>query len=215
MHASQIFFLIIVLFVGVYNDSELLATTSDTVYCKGGKGTLTQNQLRTIIDTVAKIFGKGYGTTILTADCMLSTYISGKDGHSEEQFLAENSDDLDSFPDLWINNSPCPSCAKKLIDAYKNVSPKATIHAAHFYSGGNSNKAIETALQCLAKMVKSGVNLESFNWEAYQKIVSHKDCKEDIKTALKTPKFVENMNKMANRVKTVYDYAKAGKTSCP
>ncbi len=110
-----------------------------------------------MIDTVTNIFGKGCGTTYLVIDkCRLTTYLSGGGQHAEAKFLGANRANLHSFPDLWMNNSPCPACAKKLIAAYR------TIHSAHFYRGGIDK---EIVLQCLAKMVASKINLEAFDWK--------------------------------------------------
>ncbi len=206
------------MFVGLYNDFDPLAT-AQTVYCKDDtRRTLTQVSLRNMIDTVAyEVFKSGYGSTILTSDNFLTTYKSGTAGHSEAQFIESNSASLGNFPNLWINNSPCTACAKKLIDAYAGVTPKPTIHAAHFYRGKDSNKKPidrEIVLQCLAKMVASGIKLEAFDWKEYQKLVSNLECKNDIQEALGNSKFNEKMKEMENIVKTVNNYATTGKTRC-
>jgi hypothetical protein len=159
------------------------------------------------------IFPKaGFGTTILTDDT-LRMYTSGGGKHAEQIFIEENKNRLgDLFPWLWINNSPCPVCANKLIEAYAHVEVKPVIAAAHFYSGNDKRKV---ALHCLAKMVKEGFTLTDFPWRWYQEYISEPACKKDINEALKSDEFKKKMQKMSKTVEEVYAYKAQDKTNCP
>jgi hypothetical protein len=163
-----------------------------------------------MINTVHKIFPKaGYGTTILTDDT-LRMYTSGG-GHAEEKFIEKNKHTLEKFTRLWINNTPCPVCANKLISAYANVQKKPAIAAAHFYFG----KKKEAALRCLAKMVKEGFTLMDFPWRWYQQYyITEPACKKDIDEALKSDEFKKKMQKMSKTVEEVYAYNAQDKTNC-
>lgn len=178
-----------------------------------GTGSLTLSCLKTMINTVYRVFGNYTSpTTILTApDSSLIMYKSGNGSHAEEKFIDKNKHNLSGFPTLWINNSPCTSCAQKLMTAYQNESTKPTFYAGHFYTGGNT----EGSLQCLAKMVSTGFTLKAFDWTTYKGLVNVADCVNAITFAQSNASFVDKVNSMTATVNKVYDYSSANKTKCP
>ena len=166
-----------------------------------------------MINTVYRIFGNYTSpTTILTTpDSTLIMYKSGNGSHAEEKFIDKNKNNLSAFPRLWINNSPCTSCAQMLMTSYQNESTKPTIYPGHFYTGGNK----ESSLRCLAKMVSTGFTLKAFDWTAYKGLVNVADCTNAINQALGNASFVDKMNSMTATINTVYSYNSSGNTQCP
>ena len=133
--------------------------------------------------------------------------------HAEEMFINNNNqDDLKSIPVLWINNSPCPACAQRLINAYQGLH-KPMIFIAHFYIG--KNKQREVSLRCLARMVSEGFTLEPFKWGLYQYLLSKDVCKDAITRALDDEDFVSEMKDMEDTLDLVYEYKKNGNINCP
>ena len=206
-------------FAGQYNES---ATTQvkrirKTVYCTGpALRTLTRSYLQNMINTVHEVFRDvRASTTVLTTTKVgkQRTYISGKKGHSEDKFIKANPNLAGSHV-LWINNSPCPECARKLIE-WKDMhinEPSIVIEAAHFYKGDKYPK--ETVLSCLARMVSKGFTLRAFNWKRYRDLLTNEKCKADINRALRNDKFKEKMKKMEKTIQDVYRYKKKKKIGC-
>lgn len=202
--------------VDLYNGLSSLLTAQAVDRCRDGKGRiLTPGYLKVILDTVYNIFGSGYGSTILTDNSLLM-YMNENGKHAEENFLALNKGKLTSTSNkrLWINNSPCPNCVKKLLSAYKSITTKPTIFIAHFY-GGTSNVSKEKARRCLAKLVKNGFTLKAFDWANYKKKLTFKGCIQSVDTATKDAKFIAKMKEMKKIITTIYDYKNQGKTGCP
>ena len=208
------------MYTDLYDDTcpPDISKSGVTVRCITGQGTgsLTESKLKTMIDSVYRIFSTSYSRcTVLTApNSTLIMYTNGGGSHAEVNFINKNQGNLGSFPMLWINNSPCPNCSKELVTAYQNIANKPVIYAAHFY-GGTSNASKETARMCLANMVAKGFTLKAFDWSSYSGLLTENDCKNDIIQAMNNANFTRKMQDMANTINTVNQYAQMNKTSCP
>lgn len=169
-----------------------------------------------MIDSVSHVF-RNYTapTTVLTSpDDGLLMYKSNQSGHAEQNFINRNQGQLNKFGSLWINNSPCAAiCSKELVSAYQNIPTRPVIYAAHFYRGKGTTK--DQALMCLANMVAHNFRLMAFDWHTYSGYLDNNDCKQDIMTALNNGGFQNKMNQMAQTINLVYEYFRAGNTSCP
>ena len=150
-----------------------------------------------MIDTVTKIFGgTSFAKTILVDDHGLDTYFSQSGTHAEDNFIQANTNRLSRIKKLWINNTPCPACAKLLIKAYANTASKPTIYAAHFYGGSSANHS----LQCLAKMIKEGFRIMPICWKVFKRRMTDQGCKNDIDKALRDNKFVKKMKTLKETI---------------
>lgn len=85
--------------------------------------------------------------------------------HAEDHML----DALNILPkEFWITNTPCPVCARTLMQAYASSSTKAEINVSRFYKPPPGNKQAQSkAIDCLAKMMYEGFKIYSWDWPAF------------------------------------------------
>jgi hypothetical protein len=100
-----------------------------TKYCRsdGGTGSLTESSLKNILETGLgkddRFFNKKHGTqdTFLTVDFGRKVFRQeNADKHAEDLSLdkKKNYADLIDRNGIWLNNSPCPRCAKLIMRTY-------------------------------------------------------------------------------------------------
>ena len=92
-------------------------------------------------------------------------YKSAGTDHAEDLMLA----DFQTPPaEFWITNSPCPVCARNLMQAYANSQHKASIMVGRFYKPPPGNEAeINLAVDCLAKMMYQGFHISTWDWYVF------------------------------------------------
>ena len=90
--------------------------------------------------------------------------------------------------EFWITNTQCPSCARNLIDWYKNSLRKPIIRAVSFYSILPSGPAEqEKSIECLAKMMHNGFQFLLWDWNKFSKdFLKTEECKNLVGDAVKT-----------------------------
>ena len=88
--------------------------------------------------------------------------------------------------EFWITYTQCPSCARNLIDWYKDSSVKPVIHAVHFYSTiPNELPQKDAAIQCLAKMKYYGFEFKFWDWNQFNTdFIKTDECKNLVSIAL-------------------------------
>ena len=70
--------------------------------------------------------------------------------------------------EFWITNTQCPSCARHLMDWYRNLHRKPVIRVVHFYSRlPNGPAEQEEAIECLAKMMHEGFQFLLWDWNKF------------------------------------------------
>ena len=89
--------------------------------------------------------------------------------------------------EFWITNTQCPSCARHLMDWYRNLPRKPVIRAVHFYSRLPSGPAEqEEAIECLAKMMHEGFQFLLWDWKKFSKdFLKTEECKNLVMDAIK------------------------------
>ena len=73
-----------------------------------------------------------------------------------------------TITNIWANYSPCPSCARKLLNHYKDGGDKPTIHIARIYTESDNLSHIVESLQCLAKLKHNGFNIVAWNFNNFK-----------------------------------------------
>ena len=134
---------------------------------RGTSISLQKAQLEMILDTVYPATGNPIPfTNIITPDHGTSVYFHELTPLSAYQQMLERSTETDN---IWANYSPCPSCARALLNHYnKPEDDKPTIHVARIYSESNSLTHVVDSFQCLAKLIHEGFDIIPWNFNEFK-----------------------------------------------
>lgn len=148
-----------------------------TEYCRsdGGTGSLTESSLKRILNTGLsegeRMFGVKHNTqdTYLTFDFGKTVYKQlNKDTHAEDRMLSDQrSKELIYENGIWLNNSPCPRCAKTIMRAYSDSEQKPTIYVQSVYIQQGLDSTLDS-LMCLGRMLKEGFNIVPWDWRKFK-----------------------------------------------
>ena len=89
--------------------------------------------------------------------------------------------------EFWITNTQCPSCARHMMEWYRNCPTKPVIRVVHFYSRlPNGPAEQEEAIECLAKMIHEGFKFLLWDWDKFSNdFIKTNECKSLITDAIK------------------------------
>ena len=165
-----------------------------TVYCVNNATStesMTLEHLKRMINTVDLIFGSlPTHKTYLTIDSGESIFHSHDDIQAYYRlFDMVETSHLPTPSNIWMTQSPCLVCAKRLIYEYGNShSIKPTLHIASIYA---SNSLLDTvdSLKCMAKMVHLNFTILPWEWTDIRDNIDHTDCIDSIDSALQDAGF--------------------------
>ena len=151
---------------------------------------LTLDNLTRMINTVDLVFG-----SLPTHDTYLATnfgerIFSARD-HTQAYFKLFETIKNPKPDRIWMTQSPCLVCAKRLISEYSNPdSIRPTLHIASIYTGNSLLDTVES-MKCLAKMVYLNFTILPWDWMEFRGNIDHADCIDSIDVALKHSGFNE------------------------
>lgn len=141
------------------------------------------------------MFGETHSTqdTYLTIDFGKNVYKQlDKDTHAEDRVLNnQRNNALINANGIWLNNSPCPRCAKMIMRTYSGSERKPTIYIQSVYVQQGLDSTLNS-LTCLARMLREGFNIVPWDWKEFKKNLG-KDpsasCVRYIDEAIKNERF--------------------------
>lgn len=101
---------------------------------------------------------------------------------------------------IWLNNSPCPRCAKLIMRTYSGVEPKPKIYIQNVYVKQGLNSTLDS-LMCLAKMLSEGFNILSWNWMKFKSKLGEnprKNCVRFIDKATRNESFKRWLKRLSD-----------------
>ena len=131
----------------------------------GGK--LTLSKLDTILDTVYPINPNLIPhETILTPDHGKTLYDNDIEPLDPYRRMIEET--TGEITTIWANYSPCPSCVRKLLDAFKEGDKPTIYFARVYYNETEKLSGIVTSLQCLGKLQHKGFSVVAWNFDTFK-----------------------------------------------
>ena len=141
-------------------------------------------------------------TTILTPDRGTNMYTDDLTPLSAYQIMLDTT--TGTISNIWANYSPCPSCARKLLDHYKDGSDKPTIHVARIYTESDDLSHVLESLKCLAKLKHNGFDIVSWNFNEFKApggVPKFTDvCTSAITTAYANANFTSELEELGTHV---------------
>ena len=137
--------------------------------------------------------------TILTLDHGEKVYINDVTPLSAYQAM------LDANPgtisDIWANYSPCPYCARKLLDYYEDGDNKPTIHIARIYTESDDLSHVLESLKFLVKLKNKGFKIVAWNFNEFKASGGFTNvCTSAITTAYANANFTSELQELGRRV---------------
>ena len=167
-------------------------------YCTLSEAGLTTYQLVRWISSVSRETNRTY----ITADGGKTIFTAKSLNQAEDAFLSEIHGKVN---EIWMNNSPYPGiCVQKLIQKYQKKPPK--IHISHLYSPGDLGEL--EAKRCLAKLVKLKFKIDMIDWMALSKMFTNVQCRNQVKNATGSPKFLDALDKLSQQLKDIQQLSK-------
>ena len=140
----------------------------------GTDNSLMKSQLEMILNTVYSPSGLQVFTTLVTPNHGGNMYISETRPLStyEDLVNAIEQGHIDDTGNIWTNYSPCPVCARTLLNHYSKASNKPTIHIAQIYTENDTYVDAVTSMQCLAKMEHVGFSIMPWNFNQFKRYIN-------------------------------------------
>lgn len=106
--------------------------------------------------------------------------------HAEDLMYKDLHDNLPQ--EFWLTNTPCPGCARNLMERYAKYRVKPIIRVVHFYSRPPNGPAEqEKAIECLAKMMHDGFQFLLWDWTKFSNdFLVTPECKKVVSDATTT-----------------------------
>ena len=106
---------------------------------------------------------------------------------------------------IWMTQSPCLVCAKRLISEYgKQDSIKPTLHIASIYSGNDLLDTVDS-MKCMAKMVHLNFTVLPWDWTDFRDNIDHSDCIDSIDSALQDPGFGDKRRQLQSLTDFIHE----------
>ena len=166
---------------------------------------MTLGDLKRMINTVKVVFGSlpthetfiniDYGESIFSSYDPIQAYYRLFDTIETNHLPKPNR--------IWMTQSPCLLCAKRLIYEYgKPDSTKPMLRIASIHMGNN---LIDTVDSCMAKMVYLNFTVLPWEWMELKNNINHMDCIDSINTALQDPIFNEKQTILQKLVEFIHE----------
>ena len=168
---------------------------------------MTLGDLKRMINTINVVFGSlpthetfiniDYGESIFRSHDPIQAYY--------RLFDTIEINHLPKPSSIWMTQSPCLLCAKRLIYEYtKPDSIKPTLRIAKIYMGNNLIDTVDS-LKCMAKMVHLNFTVLPWEWMEVRNNMNHEDCVDSIDTALQDPIFIEKQRILQKLVEFIHE----------
>ena len=152
---------------------------------------MTLEDLKGMVNAVDQVFGTlpthetyitlDYGERILSSYDPIQVYY--------RLFDMVDTNQLSKPSDIWMTQSPCFVCARRLIYEYgKPDSIKPTLRIASIYTGNSLLDTVDS-LKCMAKMVHLNFTILQWEWTEMRDNIDHGDCTDSIDLALQHSSF--------------------------
>ena len=157
------------------------------------------------------MFGQTFGTqsTYLTTDFGKKVYKQKNSvTHAEDRLFDSETIKAIAKNGIWLNNSPCPRCARKIMNQYHdypNPEDKPTIYIQSVYVGNGGLDSTLNSLMCLAKMLNEGFDIQPWDWNAFKDELGNQKCIDAIDTALVNQAFLDKRNKTEKAINYLKD----------
>lgn len=168
---------------------------------------MTLEDLKRMINTVDLVFGTlpthetyltvDYGNRIFSSYDPIQAYY--------RLFDTVETNHLPKPSNIWMTQSPCLACAKRLIYEYgKQDSIKPTLHIASIYSGNGLLDTVDS-LKCMAKMVHLNFTVLPWEWTEVKNNVNHADCIDSIDFALQDSGFNDKQITLQKLIEFIHE----------
>ena len=134
--------------------------------------------------------------TYLTVNFGQKVYTQeGADNHAEDRLFSDKTVNPNLIIDngIWLDNSPCPRCAKRIMNHYVDSDDKPVIYIQNVYVQQGLSSTLDS-LMCLAKMINQGFKILPWDWDLFGEFLDVNSCKKLIQTALHNSAFKEKRN---------------------
>ena len=168
---------------------------------------MTLEDLKRMINTVNVVFG-----TLPTHETFININYGERTYSSYDPIQAYyrlfdtvETNHLPKPSSIWMTQSPCLVCAKRLIYEYgKPDSIKPTLRIASIYMG---NSLIDTvdSLKCMAKMVHLNFTILPWEWMKVRDNINHMDCIDSIDSALQDSGFNDKRTILQKLIEFIHE----------